>query len=264
MHFIFSTHTQIAGGRVFWRQWGAGKPLLLCLHGYADTGARFEHLAEALAEHYTVVAPDLPWHGQTLWEKDTFDCWDVQDLVEALCRLSGYGKCTLLGHSYGGRLLLASMPLLEEHADAAWIVAPGGFDTGSKWGGERLPNRLRQWLINGVDKHTGKWLNALNRIVSTGLISPSAFRFFQSNLETPARRKRLFAVWRNLHHFSFSKTPLLGVSIPLHFVAGDQDMLIPINQVRRFARNLPTARFIRMPECGHWPDGKELAKVILA
>lgn len=264
MDFIISTHTQIAGGLVFWRQWGAGKPLLLCLHGYADTGARFEHLAEALAGHYTVVAPDLPWHGQTEWQKDSFDRWDVQDLVEALCRLGGQGKCTLLGHSYGARLLLASMPLLEDHAEAAWFVAPGGFDAGSKWGGEKLPEFARKWLINSVQNHSGAWLKILERFVSIGLLGASAFRFFQVSFETPSRRERLFSVWRNLHHFRLRRRPLYDVSIPLNFVAGSRDPLIPIHAIRRFAGCLPESKFILLAESGHWPDGELLAREMLA
>ena len=43
---------------------GAGPPLLL-LHGYPQTHVEWHKMAPALAEHYTVVAPDLRGYGDS-------------------------------------------------------------------------------------------------------------------------------------------------------------------------------------------------------
>ncbi|MBX2930012.1 MAG: alpha/beta hydrolase [Saprospiraceae bacterium] len=256
-------HTQISGGRICWRQWGTGKSLLLCLHGFGDTGAQFEALAKALSPHFSVIAPDLPWHGATEWEKESFDAGDVQEMVETLLAKSGQERCVLLGHSWGGRISLASLPQLESRVGAAYLVAPGGFDAGSKWGGEKMPHFIRTSLIDSVSKNTLRWIKGAEHLAAAKILSPSVLRFFQSSLETRKRRDRLLAVWRNLHHFPVRRAPLLTMRMPLVFIVGDKDKLVSADAVYRFSKRLPQARCIRLPESGHRPDAAVLADAIL-
>lgn len=260
---MHTVHTQIGGGRICWRQWGTGNPLLLCLHGFGDTGAQFEALAQALSWQFSVIAPDLPWHGATEWGKESFDAGDVQEMVEALLAQSGQERCVLLGHSWGGRISLASLPLLESRVGAAYLVAPGGFDAGSKWGGEKMPHFIRTSLINSVANNTHRWIKGAEHLSSAKILSPSVLRFFQSSLETKKRRDRLFAVWRNLHHFQVRRAPLLKVQMPLVFIVGDKDKLVSADAVYRFSKRLPQAKCIRLQENGHRPDATLLADSIL-
>lgn len=255
--------TAVAGGRIRVHRWGRGARLLVCLHGYGDTGERFSALAEALGAAFTVVAPDLPWHGATDWHKASFDAWDVQEMVEGLLSLESKADGILLGHSWGARLVMASLPLLRERVSAAYLVAPGGFDPASRWAGEKLPLWMRNPLIESVEKHTRRWLGFAEWYVGMGWASASALRFFQSNLEAPERRARLMAVWKNLHAFRLRKAPLQSLPMPKSFVVGGRDMLVSPHAVRRFAHGLPNTRFLILPDCGHWPDGASLAKIIL-
>ncbi len=257
-------HIRTSGGRIFWRQWGNGERLLICLHGFGDTGECFVSLAAALPERFALIAPDMPWHGRTEWEKPSFDAWDVLEIIQAVRRLHGATRCSLLGHSWGARLGLKSLPLLEEDVDVAWMVAPGGFDAGSKWGGERLPGILRRHLIKSVETHAVFWLRFLERLAAWGVVGGAAFRFFQSSLETLSRRTRLFAVWKNLHHFRLRASALSRVGIPIHFLAGESDPLVSLHAVRRFSRKLRGARFIILTGSGHRPDGATIAREILS
>lgn len=45
----------------------SGRPVLLALHGWTDSGAVFQPLHRALGGRWTVVAPDAPAHGRTAW-----------------------------------------------------------------------------------------------------------------------------------------------------------------------------------------------------
>jgi lipase len=63
------------GGPVAVRVWpavesfGARRPVLLACHGWTDSGEVFGPLAQALGRRWTVVAPDAPAHGGTVWQR---------------------------------------------------------------------------------------------------------------------------------------------------------------------------------------------------
>ncbi|UWQ23129.1 alpha/beta fold hydrolase [Jannaschia sp. W003] len=62
--FEIETDTPSGGATIRGRAGGSGPPLLL-LHGYPQTGAMWHLTALALAEHYSVVVPDLRGYGRS-------------------------------------------------------------------------------------------------------------------------------------------------------------------------------------------------------
>ena len=88
---------------------GAGPPLLL-LHGYPQTHVEWHKIAPKLAEHYTVVAPDLRGYGDS--EKPPAQEGDLsvyckrttaQDQVEVMEKL-GFESFHVVGHDRGVRV----------------------------------------------------------------------------------------------------------------------------------------------------------------
>jgi len=80
-------------------------PLLL-LHGLADQGVVWSNLAEQLAPHYHIVAPDLRGHGESSKPKEhhyTFPAI-ISDL-EALCQALGWESAHILGHSWAAKVM---------------------------------------------------------------------------------------------------------------------------------------------------------------
>ena len=60
----------LAGGfhRLAYTEWGdpAAEPVL-CVHGLSRTGRDFDVLAQALADRFHVICPDLPGRGLSSW-----------------------------------------------------------------------------------------------------------------------------------------------------------------------------------------------------
>jgi len=82
-------------------EWGEpGAPPVVCLHGVTSYGGRFERLAEALADRYHVVAPDLRGHGHSDWEPP----WDLDAHLGDLLASVPDAPAVWIGHSFGGRL----------------------------------------------------------------------------------------------------------------------------------------------------------------
>src|SRR5688572_19436572 len=89
---------RLHGHPVTYRLAGEGPPLLL-LHGITSSSQTWERVLPALAEHHTVIAPDLLGHGESAKPRGDYSLGayasGVRDLIAAL----GYDRVTVVGHS---------------------------------------------------------------------------------------------------------------------------------------------------------------------
>jgi haloacetate dehalogenase len=87
---------------------GSGRPLLL-LHGYPQTHAMWHEVAPRLAEHFTVVAPDLRGYGDSSKPDggDDHAAYSkramAQDQVDVMAHL-GFERFAVAGHDRGARV----------------------------------------------------------------------------------------------------------------------------------------------------------------
>ena len=103
-----SKRIQTSGTEIFLKQGGSGPPLLL-LHGYPQTHVIWHKMAPALAERFTVIAPDLRGYGDS--GKPESDAAHTPyskramalDMVEVMAAL-GFEKFSVVGHDRGGRV----------------------------------------------------------------------------------------------------------------------------------------------------------------
>ncbi len=101
-------------GRVFYRRWdpsGAPSRIVLVVHGYAEHGGRYSHLADALTERGAVVyADDHLGHGRS--EGERAEITDFEHVVDDIHTLATMARnvhpglpVVLVGHSMGGLLV---------------------------------------------------------------------------------------------------------------------------------------------------------------
>ena len=130
--------------------WGdPGAPPLILLHGVRDHARSWDLIAEAFAERYRVLAPDLRGHGDSEWAKGGFYptegyVFDLAELVETL----GLADLTIIGHSLGGNVGLRYAGLFPDKVKR--IVAIEGLSHSPKLiAAERakpVEQRLRDWI----------------------------------------------------------------------------------------------------------------------
>ena len=95
-------------GKIFARAGGSGPPLLL-LHGYTQTNVMWHRVAPQLAQHWSLVIPDLPGYGWSDVPRadDKHAPYDKRSMakvmVEAMEKL-GHARFRLAGHDRGGRV----------------------------------------------------------------------------------------------------------------------------------------------------------------
>src|SRR4051794_19639587 len=86
------------GHPVTYRLAGEGPPLLL-LHGITSSSQTWANVLPALAQHHTVIAPDLLGHGSSAKPRGDYSLGayasGVRDLIAAL----GHDRVSVVGHS---------------------------------------------------------------------------------------------------------------------------------------------------------------------
>ena len=103
---------------------GSGPPLLV-LHGFPETHLMWHPVAAALAERFTVVAPDLPGYGDSFRPPPSEDHSAhskrvlAADLVAAMAAL-GHARFAVAGHDRGGRV---AYRLALDHPEAVTRLA---------------------------------------------------------------------------------------------------------------------------------------------
>ena len=113
------------GHRVSYRTAGAG-PVLLLLHGIANSSETWEPVAAALAERFTIVAPDLLGHGASATPRGDYSLGahasGARDLLLAL----GHERATVVGHSLGGGIAMQFAYQFPERLERMALVSSGG------------------------------------------------------------------------------------------------------------------------------------------
>jgi haloacetate dehalogenase len=104
---------------------GGSGPGLLLLHGYPQTHIIWRKIAPQLAEHFTLVIPDLRGYGESSKPADgeNHSAYSkramAQDQVELMASL-GFKKFGVVGHDRGGRV---AHRLALDHAGAITKIA---------------------------------------------------------------------------------------------------------------------------------------------
>jgi haloacetate dehalogenase len=98
----------VPAGTMFVRRAGTG-PAVLLLHGYPETSFAWHKVAPALVNQFTVIAADLPGHGDSVVSAYMFDDDRISKramahaLADVMTEL-GFSDFAVIGHDRGGRV----------------------------------------------------------------------------------------------------------------------------------------------------------------
>ena len=113
------------GHRVSYRYGGDG-PLLVLIHGITSSSASWEPVLPGLAEHFTILAPDLLGHGQSDKPAGDYSLGSHACLVRDLMLALGHERGTIVGHSLGGGVAMQVGYQFPELVGRLVLVASGG------------------------------------------------------------------------------------------------------------------------------------------
>ena len=95
-----SEFAELESGKLHYVIGGEGEPLVL-LHGWGSTWYMWRKVMPALAERYTVIAPDLPGLGDSDVPEGGFDKATTAERIRTLVQDLGHSEINLVGHDIG-------------------------------------------------------------------------------------------------------------------------------------------------------------------
>ena len=250
------------GHRVWYRCGGSG-PLLVFVHGITSSSASWEPVLPALAEHFTIVAPDLLGHGQSDKPAGDYSLGSHACLVRDLMLALGHEQGTLIGHSLGGGVAMQVAYQFPELVSRLVLVSSGGL-------GREVSLFLRAVTLPGAElvlpliasrpvlEAGGVISRALGRVgLQAGSDLAEIARGIASLNEIGARRAFVHtarAVIDSCGQRVDARDRLyLAEAVPSLLVWGDDDPIIPAEHGRRAHELMPGSRLEVFDSAGHFP-----------
>jgi pimeloyl-ACP methyl ester carboxylesterase len=97
---IVARTAEIDGVKLRYMTAGRG-PVVILLHGYAETSLMWKPIIPLLAERFTVIAPDLPGIGDSSIPENGLDMKTAAIRIHGLAQSLGIRKAEVVGHDIG-------------------------------------------------------------------------------------------------------------------------------------------------------------------
>lgn len=117
--------TTLHGHNVAYRLMGTGPPIVL-IHGVTSSSAGWHAVAPALAEHHTVLAPDLLGHGESAKPRGDYSMGALASGVRDLMLALRIGPATIVGHSLGGGVAMQFAYQFPDRCERLGLMSSGG------------------------------------------------------------------------------------------------------------------------------------------
>ena len=232
----------ISKGTLHYWRYGEGPELFIALHGFGGDGRVFNALGNALQAHQSLVALELPWHGQTQWPAHSFGPEDFVEAIAKVLEITGQSRFSAIGFSFGGRLWLSTLETWAPVLDRLYLVSPDGIATRWKGWTEPLPVRMRQQMARFIENPKPA-LNLADWLYRKQLLHRYGHRFLHRHLPDPGRRQRLVQTWvaaaRFPVRFARLRSYLKQSGLPVCVVIGESDPLIDRHAFARLAKEIP-------------------------
>jgi len=233
------------------------KPALLLVHDFLVSHLEWDEVIDAFAEHFYVVAPDLPGFGESEKPNPGRYAYTIEVLAEAVVDVIaalGVGRTSIVGHGLGAAIAIT---IAAEHAELVQRIVLE--DALCYPPPRRIAPQLSQVpVIGGVffKQFYGRSMfrSYFQKLVfgpKTPLPLARVDRHYDL-LSTPNARESAHAVMGAL----FDTRPVVArlgrIQTPTLVVWGHDDRLLPVQQGQRLAHEIAGAK-LEILDAGHSP-----------
>jgi len=264
-------YATIHGYRRAYVKAGTG-PALLLIHGIGDSSDTWRPVVEQLAEHHTVIAPDLLGHGRSEKPRADYTIAGFANGMRDLLTVLEVERVTVVGHSLGGGVAAQFAYQFPERCERLVLVGSGGI-------GRTVSPLLRLAAVPGIEalmpllglppmRVASRIGAGLLRMLDTplGRDAEEILAVFDALPNTEARR----AILRTLRSgvdwqgqvITMLDRAYLAEGVPTLIVWGRHDAIIPLGHGRLAHAAIPGSVLEIFDEAGHFPHHTNPARFV--
>ncbi len=254
------------GHRVSFRRAGEG-PAIVLIHGITGSSQTWQEVIPPLAEHYTVIAPDLLGHGESAKPRGDYSLGAYASGVRDLLIALDIERATVVGHSLGGGVAMQFAYQFPERIERLGLVSSGGL-------GQEVSMLLRSATLPGAEyvlpllcaeplRNAGaSAARLLGRVgLRPGPDLEEMARGFASLGDLETRQAFIHTVRAIMdiggQRVSARDRLYLAAEVPTLLIWGMRDRMIPSDHGRTAHESMPGSRFLLYEKAGHFPHRDE-------
>jgi pimeloyl-ACP methyl ester carboxylesterase len=228
------------------------KPTVVLVHGFASALEAWATVSPALAATHRVIALDLKGFGWTDRPEGDYSPGAQARLLLKLLDQRGVTKAAIVAHSWGSSVALAAALAAPERITKlvlydAWVYE------------DQLPPLFHWARADGVGEALfGLWYKerADERIglafYDKKIVTERFVEEVNAALDRPGTVAAALAAVRG-QRFEDVEQRYRTIDKPTLLLWGREDQVTPLRFGERLAKDLPNARIIAYPQCGHFP-----------
>ena len=232
----------VNGLKINYEEKGEGD-LIVLLHGWGSNIKLFANLIDLLSKKYKVVAMDMPGFGESDEPKEVWDVGSYVDFVIDFIKGYGVSEVMLLGHSFGGRVIIKMHSRSDQPfkvtkvilVDSAGILPP--------------KTKKKSWRT--------RYYKMGKAVLSTGIakkIAPDALENFRKKMgsaDYAAASPMMRQVMVKVVHEDLEPY-LPNIKCPTLLVWGVNDTATPLSDGEKMEKLISDAGLVKLENAGHY------------
>jgi pimeloyl-ACP methyl ester carboxylesterase len=225
---------------------------VLLVHGYGASMASFQPVIAPLAARFRVLAIDLPGFGASDRREGDYSPDALADVLARVLDGKGVKRAHVVGHSWGASVVLAFARRHRERLDRLVVASGWIYD-------EQLLPLMRWARAPGVGEalyaafyRQGIGERLYLNFYDPNLVTERVVEDVERAMEQPGALAAALAAARGMR-FAEHESEYAQIDAPTLILWGREDRVARLPFGERLARELPRARLVVLPRCGHIP-----------
>ncbi|HEU5011336.1 MAG TPA: alpha/beta hydrolase, partial [Roseiflexaceae bacterium] len=260
-------YAQINGIRMHYVQAGHGERLVVLLHGFPEFWYSWRKQIPALAERFTVVAPDLRGYNETEKPRWGYELDVLVNDVGALIQELGFEKAVIVGHDWGGVIAWALAIAYPQWVERLIVLNAPHPAALSEAFGRNWRQMARSWYIGFFQLpwlpewalSAGNYMG-IEQMLRGAAVNPEIFsdediRRYKEAIGKPGALTAGLNYYRALIQGGtrgLFRGSGLRVNVPTLLIWGEHDIALGKELTYGLDRFVSNLQIVYLPNCSHW------------